>query len=120
MGAFGTPDGAYNCLYPTPRIPGPSPQPTGMTCQYQVAFKENTSQPQQETSRRTVPRGDNRGFLEGPTEVPQNISVPRFCYHKAKTNLECKEQVCNMPHRTWDSFTPTEKQEIANMVAKIA
>ena len=54
MGAFGTPDGAYNQLYLTPTIPSPPPQPADRTIKYQVAFNKNTSKPQQETSRHNV------------------------------------------------------------------
>ena len=44
--------------------------------------------------------------------------IPQFCYHHTKTNVACRIKACSMPHRTWDSFTSGEKQDIANMVSR--
>ena len=58
-------------------------------------------------------------FPQRPAEFPQNKYIPRFYYHKAKINLECREQVCSMPHCERSLFIQGKKQGITNMVAKI-
>ena len=68
MRNFGTPDGAFERLYPT-RFVVPSPQPMSRTHQHQVAFSKNTY-PQQQQSLWKL-KGDVRDFLKKTWKSPK-------------------------------------------------